>query len=214
MVFEATYLVAVLTAGHMSLCCGQNGAQMSKVFRPINKSNGMFICFFMAAEETGSECGLVHPPYLKPVLVSSSGPPGACMTPSRETNSSTLIFLMTEFLSSSIRFFFIYGCRRFSMSQVEPLGSREADPARGTPTPVCQAGIGGSVVTAAQLLCWVLRHREESVKAFLTTPRTIERTSTGTRQARAPLRAHASASSKLAAFRIVKPPTCSLVSRR
>src|SRR5664279_533629 len=81
MVFKATYLVAVLTAGHMSLCCGQYGAQMSKVLRPINKSNGMFICFLMAVERTGSECGLIHPPYAKPPLVSSSGPPGACMTP-------------------------------------------------------------------------------------------------------------------------------------
>src|SRR5664279_761454 len=98
MLFEATYLVAVLTAGHTSPCCGQNCAQMSKVLRPSNKSNGRFICFFMAVETTGSECGLVHPPYAKPPLVSSSGPPGACMTPSRETNSSTLIFLMTEFL--------------------------------------------------------------------------------------------------------------------
>jgi len=60
MVFEATYLVAVLTAGQMSLCCGQNGAQISKVFRPIKKSNGMFTCFLMAVERTGSECGLVR----------------------------------------------------------------------------------------------------------------------------------------------------------
>jgi hypothetical protein len=51
-----------------------------------------------AVELTESECGLTHPPYAKPPLVSSSGPPGACMTPSRETNSSTLTFLMTEFL--------------------------------------------------------------------------------------------------------------------
>src|ERR1700733_7712001 len=98
MVFEATYLVAVLTAGHMSLCCGQNPAKISKVLRPINKSNGRFICSFMAVERTGAECGLIHPPHAKPPLVSSSGPPGACMTPSSETNSSTLIFLMTEFL--------------------------------------------------------------------------------------------------------------------
>src|ERR1700722_12383379 len=98
MVFEATYLVAVLTSGQKSPCSGQYGAQMSKVLRPSNKSNGRFICFFMAAELTGSECGLVHPPYAKPPLVSSSGPPGPCMTPSRETNSRTLIFLMTEFL--------------------------------------------------------------------------------------------------------------------
>jgi hypothetical protein len=33
-----------------------------------------------------------------------------------------------------------------------PLGSRDADPARGTPTPARQAGIAGSVVTAARLL--------------------------------------------------------------
>src|SRR5271154_4332288 len=96
MAFEATYLVALLTPGQISLCCGQKGAQMSKVFRPSSKSHGMFICFLMAVEETGSECGPIHPPYAKPPLVSSSGPPGACMTPSRETNSSTLIFLMTE----------------------------------------------------------------------------------------------------------------------
>src|SRR6266567_128160 len=74
MVFEATYLVAVFTAGQTSLCCGQNFAQMSKVFRPSNKSNGMFICFLTAVELTASECGLVHPPYAKPPLVSSSGP--------------------------------------------------------------------------------------------------------------------------------------------
>src|SRR5215472_6042989 len=98
MVFEATYLVAVLTAGQMSLCCGQNGAQMSKVFRPIKKSHGVVICFLMAVETTESECGLIHPPYAKPPLLSSSGPPGACMTPSRETNSSTLTFLITELL--------------------------------------------------------------------------------------------------------------------
>ena len=47
MVFEATYLVAVLTPGHMSACCGQNGAQISKVLRPNNRSNGRFICLFM-----------------------------------------------------------------------------------------------------------------------------------------------------------------------
>src|SRR5262249_10404999 len=98
MVFEATYLVAVFTAGQKSPCCGQCAAQISKVLRPNNKSNGMFICFLTAVEETGSECGLVQPPYAKPPLVSSSGPPGACMTPSRETNSSTFTFLMTEFL--------------------------------------------------------------------------------------------------------------------
>ena len=36
----------------------------------------------------------------KPPLVSSPGPPGACMTPSREMNSSTIVFLMIEFPST------------------------------------------------------------------------------------------------------------------
>ena len=64
MVFEATYLDAVWTADQMSLCCGQCGAQMANVLRPINKSNGMFICFLMAVGRTGSERGLIHPPYM------------------------------------------------------------------------------------------------------------------------------------------------------
>src|SRR5271169_6898653 len=144
MVFEATYLVAVLTAGQMSLCCGQNGAQMSKVVRPINKSNGMFICFVMAVELTGSECGLIHPPYAKPPLVSSSGPPGACMTPSRETNTSTLTFLMTEFLRVLLILFNLRRMRSVSGVAVALEDAAEAaeqvlqtgpDPARGTPTP-------------------------------------------------------------------------------
>src|SRR5665648_1104607 len=97
-VFEATYLVAVLAPGHTSQCCGQYGAQISKVLRPNNRSNGMFICLLRAVPRTASECGAIQPPYAKPPLVSSSGPPGACMTPSREICSSTIIFLMTAFL--------------------------------------------------------------------------------------------------------------------
>src|SRR5512137_491863 len=98
MVFEATYLVAVLTPGHASAWCGQYGAQISKVLRPNNRSNGRFICLLRAVPRIGSEYGAIHPPYAKPPLVSSSGPPGACMTPSREICSSTITFLMTEFL--------------------------------------------------------------------------------------------------------------------
>src|SRR5512140_730907 len=98
LVFEATYLVAVLTPGHSSACCGQNGSQMSKVVRPNNRSNGRFIFLLRAVPRISSEYGLIHPPYAKPPLVSSSGPPGACMTPSREICSSTITFLMTEFL--------------------------------------------------------------------------------------------------------------------
>jgi hypothetical protein len=52
----------------------------------------------MTVLTTSSEYGAVHPPYAKPPLVSSSGLPGACMTPSRETEERTITFLMTEFL--------------------------------------------------------------------------------------------------------------------
>src|SRR5437879_2943307 len=43
-------------------------------------------------------------------------------------------------------------CPQFWMSQVMPLGSRDADRARATPIPARQAAIAASVVTAAQLL--------------------------------------------------------------
>src|SRR5258706_9211989 len=98
MVFEATYLVAGLTPGHMSACCDQNGAQISNVLRPNNRSNGKFICLFMTVPRTSSEYGACHPPYAKPPLVSSCGPPPACMTPSRVTKSIAITFLMTALL--------------------------------------------------------------------------------------------------------------------
>src|SRR5215207_2946870 len=98
MVFEATYFVAGLTLGHTSACFGQYGAQISKVLRPNNRSNGMLICLFMTLPITSSEYGACHPPYAKPPLVSSSRAPPACMTPSRVMNSSAITFLMTDFL--------------------------------------------------------------------------------------------------------------------
>src|SRR5512139_1393545 len=58
----------------------------------------MFICFLRAVPRISSEYGAIHPPYAKPPLVSSSGPPGACMIPSRVICSSTITFLMIEFL--------------------------------------------------------------------------------------------------------------------
>src|SRR5512142_2836556 len=96
MVFEATYLVAVLTPGQSFACCGQYDAQISKVLRPNNRSNGRFICLLRSVPRIGSEYGAIHPPYAKPPLGSSSGPPGAWMTPSREICSSTITFLITQ----------------------------------------------------------------------------------------------------------------------
>src|SRR5260370_42470687 len=98
MVLEATYLVAGLTPGKMSAGRGKYDAQMSKVVPPNNRSNGMFICLFMTVPSTSSEYGACPPPYAKPPLVSSSGPPPACMTPSRVMNSRTITFLIPPFL--------------------------------------------------------------------------------------------------------------------
>src|ERR1700688_3900591 len=84
----------------------QNRDQSSKVLRPSNKSNGFFIAFFTAAEEPASAFALIQ---AGGPLVSSSGPPGACMTPSREINSSTLTFLMTESFRVLSDFVLIYG---------------------------------------------------------------------------------------------------------
>src|SRR5512143_2885535 len=98
MVLEATYVVIALTPGHASAWCGQYGVEISKVVRPNNRSKGMFISLLGVVPRIGSEYVVIHPPYANPPLVSSSGPPGACMTPSREKCSSTITFLITELL--------------------------------------------------------------------------------------------------------------------
>src|SRR5207237_4726571 len=118
MVLEATYLVAGLTPGQMSAWCGQYDAQMSKVVRPNNRSNGMFICLFMTVPRTSSEYGACHPPYAKPPLVSSCGPPPACMTPSRVTKSSAITFLMTELLQH-LATFVVKIAQMFKMSKLD-----------------------------------------------------------------------------------------------
>src|SRR5215470_14258631 len=68
MVFEATYLVAVLTLGQMSPCCGQNDAQISKVLRPNKRSICISNIFFTAAPMVSSSNDAAHPPYAKPSL--------------------------------------------------------------------------------------------------------------------------------------------------
>src|SRR3990172_567629 len=108
-VFEATYLVAVLTPAHTSACCGQYGAQISKVLRPNNRSNGMFICLRSNVPRISSEYGPIHPPYAKPPLVSSSGPPGACMTRSMEICSSTMTFLIINLLNEIVQHIYYFG---------------------------------------------------------------------------------------------------------
>src|SRR5213596_3454023 len=48
----------------------------------------------MRLNDSSSSKGICQPPCLKPPSVSSSGPPGACMTPSRVTNSLTMSWPM------------------------------------------------------------------------------------------------------------------------
>src|SRR5437867_7685537 len=70
MVFEATYLVAVLTLGQLSPCCGQNAAQISKVLRPNKKVDRHIQHLFHGRPDASSSKGAIHPPYAKPSLVS------------------------------------------------------------------------------------------------------------------------------------------------
>ena len=69
--------------------------------------------------------GTSHLPYAKPPLVSSSGPPPACMTPSRVMNSITITFLMTEFLRYLVIFM---GKSLASLSKFYERGSGEQQP--------------------------------------------------------------------------------------
>src|SRR5437773_5597834 len=93
-VLEATYFVALLMPGPSSSCCGQYDANISNVFLPNNRSNGLPICSVIILPRNSSKYGTVHPPYLKPPLSSSPGPPGACITPSRVIKVRTIIFLI------------------------------------------------------------------------------------------------------------------------
>src|SRR5690606_37468308 len=74
---------------------------MSYVHRPSSRSLG-FRCFDMnapAALSASAKYGAVQPPKAKFDLVSSSGLPGACMTPSRVRNSWTMTLLMAHSVS-------------------------------------------------------------------------------------------------------------------
>src|SRR5438552_12093900 len=68
---------------------------MSYVFLPRSISNGCPICSVMTFPIKSSKYPTDHPPYLKPPLSSSPGPPGACITPSSVMNDKTMSFLMS-----------------------------------------------------------------------------------------------------------------------
>src|SRR5215510_14047813 len=69
---------------------------MSYVRRPSSKSNGSPNNLPISSPNTGSASpsGATQPPNLNPPVGSSSGPPGACITPSIETIAPTITLLM------------------------------------------------------------------------------------------------------------------------
>src|SRR5437899_2611562 len=69
---------------------------MSYVFLPRSRSNGCPICSVMTFPRKSSKYPTDHPPYLKPPLSSSPGPPGACITPSSVMNDNTMSFRMSQ----------------------------------------------------------------------------------------------------------------------
>ena len=50
----------------------------------------LLACSNMTPPDPWSSSGACHPPCVKPLSRSSSGPPGACATPSSVTNSVTI----------------------------------------------------------------------------------------------------------------------------
>src|SRR6185312_16154158 len=63
-----------------------------QVLRPSNNASVWLIASKKCAPMSSCQNGPVHPPCVKPPSVSSSAPPGACMTLSNDTNSATTIF--------------------------------------------------------------------------------------------------------------------------
>src|SRR3982751_1911572 len=97
-VFEATYLVAVMTFGQKFECVGQYVSHPAKVFRPNSRSTGFFSRSCTTAPVASSAYGKNHPPCLKPSPSFSS----FCMTPSSVINSQAIIFLIIKFLRLQI----------------------------------------------------------------------------------------------------------------
>lgn len=67
---------------------GHAAAIICQVRRPYSSASALFSAASQAPPTTsGSKNGCVQPPWANPPSVSSSGPPGACTTPSRLMNS-------------------------------------------------------------------------------------------------------------------------------
>src|SRR5215203_1291132 len=89
-VFEAMYLVAVMTFGQKLECVGQYVSHAAKVLRPNSRSTGLANRSCTMAPVTSSAYGKNHPLCLKPSPSHSS----LCMTPSSVIHSHAIIFLI------------------------------------------------------------------------------------------------------------------------
>src|SRR5215213_5452837 len=106
-VFEDTYFFALLNlvanGSSLVFTYGQCAANISYVFLPSNKSKGLLICFSNTVPRKSSRYPTIQPSCLKPPVGSSSGPPGACITPSRDMNERTISFLILFHPVSRVR---------------------------------------------------------------------------------------------------------------
>src|SRR3954453_5170792 len=67
---------------------------MSNVLRPNRNAVAWLLSSTTNSPTAGSANGACQPPWLKASLGSSSGPPGACITPSRVRNVCTVSFMV------------------------------------------------------------------------------------------------------------------------
>ena len=89
--------VAISSAGSVDF--GQDAANISYVLRPSKKAPARFVHSVMTSPNLASKYGTSQPPCRKPPSRSSSGPPGACITPSRVRKvptTSRLMFLVSR----------------------------------------------------------------------------------------------------------------------
>src|SRR5205807_8952720 len=71
---------------------------MSNVLRPNRNALAWLLSSVTNSPTAGSRKGACQPPWVKVSLGSSSGPPGACITPSRVRNVCTVSFMSVETL--------------------------------------------------------------------------------------------------------------------
>src|SRR5689334_20829539 len=120
-VVETTYFCRPFNrpANGSSAGAGSNASACPcHVLRPSRRVSALLISSNIVAPISSCQYGIVQPPCANPPSVSSSAPPGACMTPSSETNSATVNFLMLLLLLPIISFCCQMYCRQLPFERV------------------------------------------------------------------------------------------------